>query len=83
MFTLIFSEEFDKSFSSLKDDQIKNQIWKKITELEERAPLGKKLKGNPFWSIHVNKYRVIYELKENEVVLLEILHRKFDYRELH
>jgi len=62
---------------------VNNQIWKKIIELEERAPLGKKLKGNSFLSIHVNKYRVIYELKENEVVILEILHRKFDYRELH
>ncbi|PIY59816.1 hypothetical protein COY95_05080 [Candidatus Woesearchaeota archaeon CG_4_10_14_0_8_um_filter_47_5] len=82
MFTLIFSEQFDKSFSQVKDTKVKKQIWNKILELEERAPLGKKLKGNPYWSIHVNQYRVIYELKGNQVIVAELLKRKFDYREL-
>jgi mRNA-degrading endonuclease RelE of RelBE toxin-antitoxin system len=82
MFTLIFTEKFDKSFSKIKDKNVQKQIWKKVKDLEKRAPLGKKLAGNPFWSIHVNRFRVIYELKGNQVILADILERKFDYREI-
>jgi len=82
MFTLIFTEQFDKSFSKIRNKIIQKQIWKKILELEKHAPLGKKLFGNPYWSIHVNKYRIIYELKGNQVTIADILLRKFDYREL-
>jgi len=82
MFTLVFSEGFEKSFSAIKDKQHQQQIWKKILELEQRAPIGKKLKGNPYWSIHVNKYRVIYEIRGDQVLIADILYRKFDYREL-
>jgi mRNA-degrading endonuclease RelE of RelBE toxin-antitoxin system len=82
VFDLILSEQFDKSFSKIKDCVIQRQIWLKITELETRAPIGKKLKGNPYWSIHVNKYRVIYLLEGNQITVADILQRKNDYREL-
>ncbi len=82
MYTLIFSEQFDKSFSKIEDKILKKQIWKKIQKLELRAPLGKKLKANPYWSIHVNKYRIIYELKANQIIIADILFRKHDYREV-
>lgn len=82
MFNLIFTEQFDKSFSKVKDKVSQKQIWNKICELEERAPLGKKLKGNPYWSIHVNRFRIIYELKGNQIIVADLLERKHDYREL-
>ena len=50
MFALTFSEQFHRSLSRLAVP-LQRQIWKKVLELEERAPLGKKLKGNPFWSL--------------------------------
>ena len=82
MNTLIFTEQFEKNFSKIKDIIIKKQIWNKVLELEKRAPLGKKLKGNPYWSIHINKLRIIYTLKGNEITIIDILMRKFDYREM-
>jgi len=82
MFTLIFSEQFDKSFSKIEDKTLQKQIWKKISELEIRAPLGKKLKGNPYWSIHLNKFRIIYELKGEQIIIADIIKKKFDYREV-
>ena len=80
MSTLLFSEQFEKSFSKIDDKNIKKQIWNKIQELEQRAPLGKKLKGNPYWSIHINKYGVVYELRGNQILVADVLKRKFDYR---
>ncbi|MFH0876231.1 MAG: hypothetical protein V1859_09915 [archaeon] len=53
MFDLLISQQFEKSFSKIQDKLAQKQIWQKIIELENRAPLGKKLKGNPFWSIHI------------------------------
>jgi len=82
MYTLIFTEQFNTSFKKVKDKTLRKQIWKKISELEQRAPLGKKLKGNPYWSIHINKYRIIYQFNANEVVIADILERKHGYREL-
>ena len=82
MFNLLFSEKFEKSFSKIDDKNIRSQIWMKIQELEQRAPLGKKLKGNPYWSIHANRYRIIYELNGNQILVADILQRKHDYREL-
>jgi mRNA-degrading endonuclease RelE of RelBE toxin-antitoxin system len=81
MFTLNFSEQFDKSFSKLEKN-VQKQVWKKILELEKRAPLGKKLKGNPYWSIHISRYRIIYELKGTQITTADILERKHNYREL-
>ncbi len=82
MYSLIFSEQFEKSFSKIKDKKLQKQVWNKIVELEKRAPLGKKLKNNPYWSIHINKYRVIYEIKDNKITIADILLRKHDYREV-
>ena len=83
-FTLIFKEQFEKSFSDIKDDVAKVQIWKKIQQLKERAPIGKKLIGNPYWSIHIGRFRVVYMLHvhSNEIELIDILERKHDYRGL-
>lgn len=45
MYELIIKEQFDKSFSKIKDVKTKRQIWNKILELKTRAPIGKKLVG--------------------------------------
>lgn len=80
--TLIFTEQFEKSFSKIKDTGIQKQIWNKILQLEDRAPLGKKLKGNPYWSIHINRFRVIYLLESDRAIIADILERKHDYRDI-
>ena len=42
---LLFSKQFEKSFSRLRNKTVKKQIWQKILQLENRAPIGKKLKN--------------------------------------
>ncbi len=83
MFKLIFKEQFDKSFSKIRDNSDRSQIWKKIQQLKE-YPAGKKLVGNPYWSIHVGRYRVIYVLHSHvsEIEIVDILRRKHGYREI-
>ena len=83
MFTLFFKPSFYKDLEkTVKDKIIRKQIINKTLKLEKRAPIGKKLKSNPFWSIHVGKFRIIYEIKGNKVYLLRILPREHDYKEI-
>ena len=84
MYELIIKEQFDKSFSKIRDLKTKKQIWAKILELKTMAPMGKKLVGNPYWSIHIGKFRVIYILHKHssEIEIVDILSRKHDYREI-
>jgi mRNA-degrading endonuclease RelE of RelBE toxin-antitoxin system len=82
MYELIIKEEFDRSFSRLKDVKIEKQIWNKVLELKTRAPIGKKLVGNPYWSIHVGKFRIIYVFHKHshEIEIVDLLMRKHDYK---
>jgi len=84
MYELIIKEQFDKSFPKIKDLKPKKQIWTKILELKTMAPIGKKLVGNPYWSIHIGKFRVIYIFHKhsNEIEIVDLLSRKHDYREI-
>jgi mRNA-degrading endonuclease RelE of RelBE toxin-antitoxin system len=82
MFEIRFTAQFEKSFSAIKRKDVRQSVWNKICQLEKRAPIGKKLKGQPYWSIHIGQYRLIYELKGNLVTVAEVLPRKHDYREL-
>jgi len=84
MYELIIKEQFDKSFSKIKDFKTKKQIWTKILELKTMAPIGKKLVGNPYWSIHIGKFRVIYVFHKHssEIEIVDLLSRKHDYREI-
>ena len=84
MFRLLFREAFGKSLSKLRDKEARGRVLGKIEELKERAPLGKKLFGYSYWSIHVGRLRVIYEMRRErgEIEIIELLERKRKYREL-
>lgn len=81
-YELFVSEEFDNSFDDIREYTIRSQIDAKILQLKINAFLGKKLKGSKYWSLRVNKYRVIYFISGNTIQLMTILKRKHDYKEL-
>ncbi len=55
MYELIIKEQFDKSFSKMKDFKTKKQIWTKILELKTMADRqkigGKSILVNTYWKI--------------------------------
>ena len=83
MFKLVFREAFSKSFKRL-EKSIQTQVKNKILKLKQNRFIGKKLSGYPYWSIHIGKFRVIYQVHQREmkIELIEILQRKHDYKEL-
>ena len=66
----------------IKDKIIRKQIINKTLALEHYAPIGKKLVDCPYWSVHVNKYRIIYSIDKDKITFLRIFLRKHNYKEL-
>ena len=82
MNTLEFKEEFFKSLNIIKNKNILASVHRKIEQLKDHVPIGKKLIHSPYWSIRVEKFRIIYRFKGSMVTIIRLLPRKYDYREL-
>lgn len=82
MFDIKFKKRALRFFSKLNrsDQEI---IGKKIDKLKINSELGKPLTGtlSGLWSLRVGKYRVLYEIRKNELLIyvLGIGHRKKVY----
>jgi mRNA interferase RelE/StbE len=75
----------EKAFKQLRKlpRVIAKTIFKKVDELKEnpRDAGVKKLVGQLYYRIHVGDYRVIFDIKDKELVILilEVGHRKNIY----
>ncbi len=79
-YKIFVTAEFEKEFQKL-DKAIKQRVVAKIKELEGNPKIGKPLRYDlkGLWSLRIGKYRVIYTIRENEVYLITIKHRKKAY----
>ena len=82
MYKVIFKNSAERLFRKLdKFDQ--QRIVKKLRLLRQNPFLGKPLRGNlaGLWSLRVGKYRVIYQIKHDELIIfvLDVGHRKKIY----
>ena len=80
-YNIFYSSKATRQLKKL-NKPIKIQIMKKISELEKNPELGKPL-GNILKnkrSLHTGKYRVVYSIKEQEIIIAKIEHRDKAYR---
>jgi len=83
MFLLKYKPSFYEDLKDVvKDKTTRRQIINKTLQMEQRAPLGKKVKGHPYCSVRVGGFRIIYPMKEGTIEFLRIFSREHDYREL-
>jgi len=77
---IFYSSEFIKQIKKYNKD-LQVQIIKKLKQLEKNPELGKPLtnalKNNR--SLHIGKFRVIYSIKGNEIIIAKVDHRKDVY----
>lgn len=83
---IVFTAEAEKAFGKL-DKPVRRRIDAALTKLEaDPRPAGtKKLKGESgAWRLRVGDWRVIYQIRDGELVVLviEIGHRSQVYRDL-
>ncbi|QJD83277.1 type II toxin-antitoxin system RelE family toxin [Cohnella herbarum] len=72
-YRVIFSGEAEKSLKNLEKDTIR-RIFNALQQLSEKPyenPHTKKMKGKEgnYYRLRVGSYRVIYEIKNNELII--------------
>lgn len=68
----IYSKDFNKYFQKL-DSKTKNRIWEAIQILPEGQYI--RLKGKhspPIFRIRVGKYRILFEMNEHTILIIDM-----------
>ena len=84
MYSVILSNKAENHLKKL-DNEIQKRIIASLERIRIRPYAHiKKLVGNPYFSLRVGDYRVILEIKENQLIIhvIEISHRKNVYEKL-
>lgn len=77
-YSLYIYSKAKKEYNKL-DKTTKQKIKQKLYDLEKNPYLGIHLKKVKFWKLRVEDYRIIYEIKDKEIIVLIINHRKNVY----
>lgn len=84
MYAIKFSRSAKKSFSKIATREQK-RIALAIEKLAQDPTIGKPLKGvlKGLWSLRIGTYRVIYQIIQNELVVMvfDVRHRREVYKE--
>ena len=79
MVTVAFGEHFQKIFSKIKDNSLKEKIIKQIGKLKINPEAGKPMRFNRKGTreIYVSPFRLSYAYLENEdkIVILDFYHK--------
>ncbi|MEM3622172.1 MAG: type II toxin-antitoxin system RelE/ParE family toxin [Candidatus Bathyarchaeia archaeon] len=79
-FEIRFTPRFLKNIKAL-DRKVQVRIIQEISILKTNPYVGKPLRGEwkGVYSLRIGDYRVLYQIKKNEVFLLVVGHRKRVY----
>ena len=81
-YTIYITKSVQKQIAKLPND-VADRIENKILSLEDnpRPPAAKKLKGRNAYRIRVGKYRFIYDIEDDILVveIIKVAHRKDIY----
>lgn len=79
-FEVRFTPRFLRGIKAL-DREVQVRILREINTLKKNPYAGKPLRGKlkEIYSLRIGKYRVLYQIKGSEVLLLVVGHRKRIY----
>ena len=79
---IIFSDDFKKDYRKLKDKTTRLRIIKQIKKISKEPDSGKPLKNKlkNKRSLKIPPFRIIYELKNEKIIILCFDHRKNIYK---
>lgn len=79
MVRLAFNPSFEKTFSKIKDNSLKDRIIKQLAKIRGNPEVGKPMK---FWrkgtrEVYVPPFRLSYEYikEEDKVIILDLYHK--------
>ena len=79
-YQILLHPKADKILKSY-EGQLQNRIKQKVRTLKDLPTSGKQLEGTKFFSLRVGDYRIIYEIKTEQIliIILFIGHRNVVY----
>ncbi len=81
-YNLLLSHKFDRDFSRL-EKILQDRVVECLRDLNENPHAGKQLKGKlkNLWSWRVGKYRILYQIQEDKLLVfaVSVRHRKHVY----
>lgn len=81
-YSLLLSHKFDRDFSRL-EKTLQDRVVEGLRDLNENPHAGKQLKGKlkNLWSWRVGKYRILYQIQEEKLLIfaISVRHRKHVY----
>ncbi len=79
MVIICYDEHFQKTFSKIKDNNLKEKIIKQIQKLKENPEIGKPMRYSRKGTreLYVSPFRLSYAYIKNEdkIVLLDLYHK--------
>jgi len=78
---IIFSDEFKKEFTKIKDKATRIRLIKQLKKIAEMPETGKSLRYNlkNHRSVCVRQFRIIYRIEDNKIIINCFDHRKKVY----
>ncbi len=79
---VIYTEEFKRDMKKVKDKKIQNRIKKMIKKIRDNPGVGKPLRYDLFGlrSVQIPPFRILYELRDDLIILHKFEHRKEVYK---
>ncbi|MBN1761700.1 MAG: type II toxin-antitoxin system RelE/ParE family toxin [Methanomicrobia archaeon] len=79
---VIYTEEFKRDVQKVKDKKIQDRIKKIVQKLKDNPEIGKQLRYDlsGFRSIRLHPFRMLYEIRDDLIILHKFEHRKRVYK---
>jgi len=75
-----FDENFQRVFSKIKDNSLKEKIIKQLTKIKENPEVGKPMRYSRKGTreIYISPFRLSYSYlkEENKMIILDLYHKK-------
>lgn len=80
----VYDPVFKRQFDKIKNNKLRVRITNKLKKLRENPFLGKPLRysAKNHRSLRIGKYRIIYRIEDDKILILCFDHRKLIYEEL-
>ena len=79
MVNSVFDSHFQKTFSKIKNNDLKNQIIKQLEKIRENPEVGKPMRNvrKGTREVYVKPFRLSYTYfkEENKIVFLDLYHK--------
>ena len=79
---VIYTAEFKRDVRKVKDNKIRDRIKKIVQKISDNPEVGKPLRYDLLGlrSIQIPPFRILYEIREDLIILHKFEHRKGVYR---